>query len=153
MLDTWPHQGRRHFDWKLKRARSMALESILGPRDIEDQSYTGTIPWLSRQIQFEVYVTTISPIVVNELCPSRIEIKRMYRIKKHIISNTLAHWKDSHRFWLCACTTRYVRGWQCHSRNILEEKLFVDPFLETQKVCTYRLKERSEQRENSRSEI
>lgn len=67
----------------VKRARSIALESILGSRDIEDQSYTGTIPWLSRQIQFEIYVTAISPIVVNKLCPSRIEIERMYRMETH----------------------------------------------------------------------
>lgn len=129
----------------VKRARSIVLESILGSRDIEDQSYTGTVPWLSHQIQFEVYMTTISPICRSlSTNYDRRESKSNGRIGwKHTISNTLAHWEDSHRFWLCACTTRYVRDWQCHSRNILEEKPFVDPFSETQNACTYRRKRES----------
>lgn len=125
----------------VKRARSIALESILGQRDTEDQWYTGTVPWLSHQIQFEVYATRrfclILSIVIGELIPSRIEIERIY-------------WMETHHFYtrgalgrfssLLAVTARYVRGWQCHSRNILEEKSFVEPFSEMRNACTYRRK-------------
>lgn len=135
--NTWPRQGRRHFGWKCEAGSFDRTRIHFRTRDIEDQSYLGTLGFhakyslrSTRQRHRSLSTIIIIMIVANRNRTNLLDENTSF----------LTHSRTGKILIASSCTARYVRVWQCHSRNILEEKPFVDPFSEMQNVCTYRRK-------------
>lgn len=139
-LGTWPRQGRRHFGWKYE-AGSFDRARIHFRTARHWQSINGHLGFHAKYSLRSTLAATDRYRRVTIARKHRLEVDKLGAFVEH---SDILHWEDSHR----SCrTTRYVRGWQCHSRNILGEEKPMRSFLGNAKctrVSAPRVKERSQ---------